>query len=220
MPAQDRLILVGAGRFGREMYFWAEDCAEAGRVPALAGFIDDVVHGLPDAYNLPKLGSIQDYVPQEGDQFVVALSEPPKKRKVVEQLKDRGARFATLLHPTTTVVRTATIGEGVIMCPYAMALPESRADRFVTILNYSGIGHDAVAGEFTTLSSLVDVTGRVQIGAMVSIGSGARLLPGIKVGDGATIGIGSVVVRSVKPGMTVFAAAAKTLSMKSRATTG
>jgi acetyltransferase-like isoleucine patch superfamily enzyme len=83
-------------------------------------------------------------------------------------------------------------------------------------LNYSGIGHDAVAGEFTTLSSVVDVTGNVQIGKDVSIGSGARLLPGVKVGDGAVIGAGSIVVRSVKPGVTVFAAPAKTLTMRPR----
>jgi serine acetyltransferase len=95
-------------------------------------------------------------------------------------------------------------------------MPDSRAERFVTILNFSGMGHDAVVGEFSTLSSVVDVTGRVRIGSMVTIGSGARLLPGITVGDGATIGAGAVVVRSVKPGMTVYAPPAKVLSMTPR----
>lgn len=215
MAAEDRLIIVGAGGFGRELYFWARDCHQAGSVPPLAGFIDDVIDALP-GYDMSRLGTIQDYQPQAGDQFVVALGEPAKKRKVVEMLQGRGARFATLIHPTTTVVATASIGEGVIMCPFAMAMPDSKAERFVTILNYGGIGHDAVAGEFTTLSSLVDVTGNVKIGKDVSIGSGARLLPGIKVGDGATIGAGAVVVRSVKPGTTVFAAPAKTLTMNPR----
>jgi sugar O-acyltransferase (sialic acid O-acetyltransferase NeuD family) len=215
MASQDRLILVGAGGFGREIFFWAEDCHVAGTLPKLGGFIDDVVTAMP-GYDVARLGSIQEYTPQPNDLFVVALGGPAKKRKVVEMLQGRGARFATLIHPTVTAVRTASIGEGVILCPYAMAMPDCRIERFVTIINYSGIGHDSVAGEFSTLSSLVDVTGRVTIGANVSIGSGARLLPGITVGEGATVGAGAVVVRSVKPGMTVFAAPAKVLLMKPR----
>jgi sugar O-acyltransferase (sialic acid O-acetyltransferase NeuD family) len=215
MTAQERLIMVGAGGFGRELYFWAEDCHRAGTLPALAGFIDDVVQELP-GYDLPRLGSLQDYTPASGDLFLVALGDPAKKRQVVELLQTRGGRFATLRHPTATVVRTASIGEGVIMCPYTMAMPDARIERFVTLINYSGIGHDSTCGEFSTLSSLVDVTGNVQIGKDVMIGSGARLLPKITVGDGATVGAGSIVVRSVKPGMTVFAASAKVLSMGSK----
>lgn len=215
MPAQDRLIIVGAGGFGREIIIWAEDCSSAGTLPRIGGFIDDVVEALP-SYGVSRIGGIHDYAPEKNDVFVVAVGEPQKKRKLVEMLKDRGARFATLIHPTATVVRTATIGEGVIMCPYAMAMPDSRVERFVTILNYSGIGHDSVAGEFSTLSSLVDVTGNVQIGADVSIGSGARILPKVSVGDGATVGAGATVVRSVKPGMTVYAAPGKLLRMNSK----
>lgn len=213
MAAQERLILVGAGGFGRELYFWAADCHAAGTLPALAGFVDDVVPELAGAYALPRLSTLQDCTPAPGDLFLVALGEPAKKRQVVELLQARGGRFATLRHPTATVVRTASIGEGVIMCPYTMAMPDCRIERFATLINYSGIGHDSLCGEFTTLSSQVDVTGNVRIGRDVMIGSGARLLPRVKVGDGATVGAGSVVVRSVKPGTTVFAAPAKLLSM-------
>ncbi|AMB45940.1 MULTISPECIES: acetyltransferase [Methylobacteriaceae] len=213
MAARERLILVGAGGFGREVYFWAGDCHAAGTLPPLAGYIDDVVQQLP-GYDLPRISSLQDYTPTPGDLFVVALGAPAKKRRVVELLQSRGARFATLRHPTATVVRTASIAEGVIMCPYTMALPDTRIERFVTLNNYSGFGHDSVCGEFTTLSSMVDVTGYVRIGRDVLIGSGARLLPKVTIGDGATIGAGSIVVRSVKPNMTVFAAPAKQLSMK------
>lgn len=216
MVAQERLILVGAGGFGRELYFWAADCHAAGTLPATAGFIDDVVQELP-GYDLPRLGALRDYTPGPGDRFLIALGEPAKKRQVVDLLRARGGQFATLIHPTTTIVRTASIAEGVVMCPYTMAMPDARIERFATLINYSGIGHDSVCGEFSTLSSLVDVTGNVRIGRDVMIGSGARLLPKVQVGDGATIGAGSIVVRSVKPGMTVFAAPAKPLSMEPKA---
>lgn len=213
---RQRLILVCAGGFGRELSFWAADCHAAGTLPALAGFIDDVVQELP-GYDLPRLSGLQDYAPLPGDLFVVALGAPAKKRRVVELLQTRGASFATLRHPTAIVVRTASIGEGVILCPYSMALADTRIERFATLNNYSGLGHDSACGEFTTLSSQVDVMGYARIGKDVLIGSGARLLPKVTVGDGATVGAGSIVVRSVKPNMTVFAPPAKLLSMEPKA---
>jgi acetyltransferase-like isoleucine patch superfamily enzyme len=36
-------------------------------------------------------------------------------------------------------------------------------------------------------------------------------MPGIKIGDGATVGTGSVVIKNVKPGVTVFGNPAKSI---------
>lgn len=215
MASTERLIIVGAGGFGREILCWAEDCHRAGTLPAVAGFLDDKVEALPN-YGVSRVGTVADYGPQPGDVFVVAVGEPGRKKEVVDSLQGRGARFAQLVHPSCTITKTASLGEGVIMCPQTMAMPDARIERFVTIINFSGIGHDSVAGEFSTLSSLVDVTGNVRIGAGVTIGSGARILPGVTIGDGATIGAGAIVMRSVKPGTTVYAAPAKLLRTSPR----
>lgn len=204
-----RTIVVGGGGFGRELMCWVEDCAAAGRLPALAGFIDDKPDELPGY--APRLGGVYDYQPREGDLLALAIAKPSVKRRVAGMLKDRGARFAQVIHPSTTVVRTAVMGEGLVMCPQTMLMPDCRVGDFVTILNFSGVGHDSVVGDFTTFSSLCDVTGNVTVGADVFVGAGARLLPGIKVGDGALIGAGATVVRSVKPGNTVYVAPPKTL---------
>jgi carbonic anhydrase/acetyltransferase-like protein (isoleucine patch superfamily) len=67
----------------------------------------------------------------------------------------------------------------------------------VTVNSYSGFGHDAEAGEFTTLSAHVDIMGFARIGSGVFIGSHASIMPHVKVGDGAKIGAGAIVYRSV-----------------------
>ena len=209
MSNSKRTIVVGSGGFGRELMCWVNDCASAGRLPSLAGFIDDKPLELP-AY-APRLSSVQDYKPREGDVFALAIANPATKRKVVGLLKDRGAVFASVIHPSTTIVHTAQMGEGVVMCPQTMLMPDSKIGNFVTILNFSGVGHDSTVGEFTTFSALCDVTGNVTVGTDVFMGSGARLLPGITVGDGAKIGAGTTVVRSVKPGATIYTIPPKTL---------
>jgi UDP-perosamine 4-acetyltransferase len=53
------------------------------------------------------------------------------------------------------------------------------------------------------------VSGSVEIGDGVLVGSGAVLLQGIRVGEGATIGAGAVVTRDVPPGETVVGVPAR-----------
>lgn len=210
MTTAERVIIAGGGGFGREVLSWALDCHEAGRLPEVAGFLDDKADSLI-GFHLPRIGSIADYVPQPQDRIIVAIGKPATKRKVVEALQAKGAQFATLLHPSAVIARTANVEEGVILCPFTMVNPNARAGRFVTIISFSGLGHDAQAGEYSTISSHVDITGGAVLGSQVFVGSGARILPGVSVGDGAVVGAGSVVMRRVKAGATVFTQPARVL---------
>lgn len=213
MSKQGRVILAGGGGFCRELYFWVADCHAAGRLPPIGGYLDDAGPTLAKlSYDdMPWLGSIEDYVPKPGDVFFLAVGTPASKRAVHGKLAVRGAVFPQLIHPDTRIVRTASLGEGVIMCPQTAANPDTVIERFVTFNASSGAGHDARVGEFSMISSLVDLVGYTHIGRDVMIGDSATILPRVKVGDGATIGAGAVVYRSVPAGATVFAAAAKTL---------
>ena len=54
-----------------------------------------------------------------------------------------------------------------------------------------------------------DLTGAVNIGREVFIGSSVSIIPGVTVGDGAYIGAGSVVLRDVPAGAKVFGVPAR-----------
>lgn len=216
MSTQGRLILAGGGGFCRELYFWAADCHAAGRIPPIGGYLDDAGPSLEklDYGDMPWLGSIDDYVPRPGDNFLLAVGTPAAKRAIHGKLSVRGAVFPQMIHPETRIMRTASLGEGIIMCPQTAAHAESVIERFVTFNAPSGAGHDSRVGEFSTIGPLVNILGYVQIGRDVMIGDSASILPKVKVGDGATVGAGSVVYRSVPAGATTFAAAAKRLKIK------
>lgn len=212
--SEERLIIAGAGGFGRELLSWAADCHQAGSLPATAGFIDDKVKALPEGP--PRLGAFQDYAPRPGDLFLVGAGHPVMKRRMIDSLRERGGRFGSLIHPTAKVGRACRHGTGVVLCPYSMNTADTRMGDFVYLLSFSGLGHDSVAGDFATISSHVDIMGHAEVGAGVLVGSGARILPGIKVGDGATVGAGAVVMRNVKPSTTVYAPPARLLPMGRR----
>jgi sugar O-acyltransferase (sialic acid O-acetyltransferase NeuD family) len=207
-----RTILVGGGGFCRELIDAVSTCHEAGSVPAVGGYLDDagdVLGGFD--IRVPWLGSTIEYQPQPDDVFVLAIASPAGKRVVHGRLHDRGARFPRLIHPTVNVAPTAMIAEGVMILFNGAAGPNCRIERMVTINTGSGLGHDAVVGEFSTLSSKVDITGGVQVGSDCLIGSNAALIPKIKIGNGATIGAGCVIYRSVPAGATMFAPPARML---------
>lgn len=207
-----RLVVIGAGGFGREILCWAHDYMTNGGDFSEIAFVDDVVEQLPQ-YGLWRTATLQDYSPKADDRVVIGVGMPATKRKMVELIQTRGGHFGDLIHPTAVLGKTSKRGIGVLMCPFSMNTADTVAGDFVTILSFSGIGHDGRVGNFTTIASHVDVMGNVNIGNEVFVGSGARILPGLSVGDQAIIGAGASVMRNVKTGQTVYAPPAKTLKM-------
>lgn len=210
MPVKERLILAGGGGFSREVAAWARHAAEAGSSPPVAGFLDDKPSD-PSLYPAPYLGPITDYKAEAHDRMVIAVGSPKAKEAIASTLRDLGARFAQLIHPTAILGGKNLLGEGVIMAPMSMNTVNTRMGDFVTLLSFSGLGHDSSAGHYATISSHVDLMGGAAIGDRVFVGSGARIMPGVQVGADAVIGAGSMVLRRVKEGTTVYAAPARRL---------
>jgi len=208
----ERLILVGGGDFARELINWTDDLVDQGKSIPVTGFLDDN----PDAfkgfhYPVAYLGSIQSYVSLPGDRLLMAVGNPKVKKSLFVDLKLKGCTFATLIHPSAVVARTATLGEGVVVCPQAFVSADAVVGDLCAINGSASVGHDVKLGSFATLSAHVDLTGWVNVAECVFFGSGARVLPKVKIGYGARIGAGAVVMRSVPADAVVYAPPAKRL---------
>ncbi len=206
-----RLILMGAGSFGRELINWAYDAAAQGG-KAFSGYLDANMNALDkDVYALPWLGTFDDFEPQEGDELVLAIADPVAKRTVVEKMRAKGGRFARLIHPSAVVARTAVLGEGVVLCPHSLVSADARVGDFVAVNAMSSVGHDVVIGAYATLSGHVDLTGFVQVGEGCFFGTGAKVLPKVKIGARAKIGAGATIMRSVPEDAVMYVPPAKRL---------
>ena len=208
-----KIIIVGAGGFGREIACWLEHSAPTTGV-RIAGFLDDTMApaaALRADYPYPLLGAITDYAPDPQHELIVAIGDPRAKLRIGGALAARGARFYNMIHPTALVARTARLGKGLIMFPYTIVSSNAVVGDFVTINAFGGVGHDAVVGDGTTLCAQVDVTGHVTLGEGVFVGSNASILPRVQVGDYAVIGAGTVVLRRVDAGNTIYAPLSKKL---------
>lgn len=200
-----RVIIVGAGGFGREVFNWAKDHPDCGKVWEITGFLDDNPQALEGFnYEVPILGPVSDHQPAADELFLCAIGTPTIKRAVCQQLLDRGGVFLTLVHPSVIIGRNVQLGRGVILCPGVVLTCDIRVGDFAMINCLSSAGHDAWIGNWATISAHCDMTGRTELGEMAFMGSGSCILPGKKVGPRALVGVGSVVLGNVRADSKVF----------------
>lgn len=201
-----RLLIIGAGGFGREVLEWARACPAFRREWEIGGFLDDNPQALAafPGVDLPLVGRPADYQPLAGDVFICAIGQVRLRQLMRERIEQRGGVFTRLIHESCTVGRRVELGSGVILCP-GVVLTCDIAIGDNTALNLStAVGHDAVIGRDCQLSSFCDITGYVKVGDRVFMGSRASIIPGKSVGDDAVVGAGSVVIRNVADRTTVF----------------
>lgn len=209
-----RVLIVGAGGFGREILHWVDLALQAGSQPdwRVGGFLDQNAAAL-DGFEIdvPIVGDPATYQPQPDDLFLNAIGAPQTKLAVCRQLAERGADFPAWVHPLASLAARSRLGRGTLLLPNSGVSVDVTIGEFVTLNCRSVVGHDAVIGDGCTLNSFVDVAGGAVLGTGVSVGSHGVIAPRARVGDFTTVGAGSVVVRKTKPGTTVLGVPAKRL---------
>jgi len=200
---QHDLILVGGGRFGREVAAWVSLL----KLPFnIIGFIDDEKEGT----NI--IGPIVDHNPRANTLYLTCIGNGPARRKVRNKLETSGAQFANLLDP---LLRTASPLEGtsnsILLGTIGISNDVSLGDDLL-IHAFASIGHDVVIGNGVTIGSHAFVGGGATLEDECTIHPNAVVLPNVKVGKAAVVGAGSVVIKSIPPYTTVFGSPAKVIS--------
>jgi len=212
-----KIIIMGCGGFGREVYGWLLDAIKDGALKPtdrvrweVAGFIDDTSNA-PDIFpGLPPiLSKIDEFQPDAHTFLVCAIASPQAKKALTEKLLARGAQFLGVVHPTVVIGRNVIIGQGVVICPFTVLSADLVVGDFVTINSGCTIGHDSSIADYCTLSGHCDVTGGVKLAEGVFLGSHAVVIPKVTVGAYAVVGAHSVAIRKVPAGVTVFGVPAK-----------
>lgn len=195
-----KLVLIGSGALARETLSWFESDIKSGRYE-VCGYIDQkpnpdfekqnsIVHigRLTDNYEVLTSKIDSDV------KFVICIGNPEIRLNVTRN--NSSLKFATLIHPTSTVATSAIIESGCIIGPYCSVSNDMHMKQGVMINSFVGVGHDTVIGSCTVLSSFVDICGGAQLGEAVFFGSGSRCLPGKSVASHSIVGSGAIVIRN------------------------
>jgi len=213
--ARTPIIVYGAGGFGREAAWLAEECLVDGRLCEVVCFVDDDPAVQGRALNGIRVLSLDEAHRQHADaRVVMGVAYPQMRKMLVERVRALGFAFATLIHPRVERSRWVEIGEGSVICAGSVLTTNIRLGQHVHINPGCTVGHDAVLGDFCTLTPGVHVAGHVHIGEGVFVGTGASIINGTEenplvIGQGVTIGAGACVIRSVPDGLTVVGVPAR-----------
>lgn len=207
------IVIAGAGGYGIEAYDLISYINKKNRSFAgtdkyhIVGFIDDYKSSLIDiGIPVPIIGRILDWQPEGDERYVLGIAMPESKEKVATLLKGRGAKFETLIAPTAIIDEGVNYGEGCTFKDYSIVSRGAMIGAFVSVSG--AVGGKSELGDYCTLGAFSNVADAV-IGKRVFVGSQAIIINGKRVGNDVTIGAGSVVIKNVKSGVTVFGNPAK-----------
>lgn len=207
-----KIVLIGAGGFGREAATIIEVLNSIKPRYELLGFLDDsdkfykgmLINGYP------YLGK-REWILEHKDEVVCncTIGNPKIKGQIQKELTEQGVCFETLIAYGGYIGAYTEIGPGCVLYGGVTVSVNCRIGAGVVMNELVTVGHDVVIGDYTTIMPATGISGSCVIGDEVSIGGHAFIVPGRKIGDKAKIAAGSIVFSNVKAGTTVLGNPAK-----------
>ena len=205
-----RLVVIGAGGFGREVVDLLHTVVSSTGSPAgeLLGVADDMPSelnlGRLDAQSARYLGTVDDVLNDcEPAGYVVGIGSPKVRRRIAEKFDASGWRAVPLVHPDATIGSLVTLGQGSVVCAGARMTVNISIGQHVHLNPNVTIGHDSKIEDYVSLNPGSAISGECTIASGSLVGVAATVLQGLRVGEGAVVGASACVTRDVAPGVTV-----------------
>lgn len=207
------LYIIGARGCGREVYNFFQECkASLGDVEC-KGFLDDKADALDGFAGYPPIiSSVEAYEPSENDVFICALGDPKWIKHYTEIIESKGGKFISLISPGASIGSNTKIGDGCIIPGWTVISCDIEIGNHVYIGVFCDFGHDVKIGNCCHIGAYSFLGGGVEMGNNVTCHPRVNILPHKKIGDNAVLGAGSIVIRNVKSGDTVFGVPAKKIN--------
>lgn len=210
------IAIVGAGGFGREVKMLIEQINKTEDKWNVIGFFDDGINRGELINDSPILGGISDLNDWREELAVVfAIGNPVTKRKMVEQVKNDKISFPVLIHPNVSIgdMQYNQVGEGSIVTAGNIITVNIQIGRHVILNLCCTVGHDTIIKDYCSFMPTVNISGEVEIGECVYVGTGAKIINQLSIGENTIIGSGAVVSKSLPANCTAVGVPAKVIKV-------
>lgn len=205
------VIVIGAGGHARVVI----DTLETTDQYRIAGIVDKQLPVGDTCCGYPVLGN-DDALPglyREGITDaaigVGAFSDNRRRKELFTRVKALGFHIPNIIHPSVVMMKSVTLGEGVVMYPGVVINSAVRIGHDVIVVTGATIDHETVVEDHALISAGVHVGAYTAIreGALIAIG--ATIVSGVEIGRDAFVAAGAVVVRDVPAGARVMGVPAR-----------
>jgi sugar O-acyltransferase (sialic acid O-acetyltransferase NeuD family) len=108
---------------------------------------------------------------------------------------------ATLIHPTSFISPSATVGSACQILAFAFIGTAARIGNAVIVNTRASVDHECKIGDSAYVGPGAVLAGEVEVGDCTYLGTGAVVLPGIKIAADVIVGAGAVVTENIdEPG--------------------
>ena len=152
---------------------------------------------------------VDDLAPLRDTHAVICCLSTTHRDRYIQHVKRLGFSFATLIHPTATVSKQSTVGEGTSLNIGCIVAGFTRLGGYVQVNRGVTIGHHTVIEDWVTIQPGANIAGHCHIGPQTYIGIGATVVDGVKIGAHSIVGAGAVVTKDVPANVLVVGVPAK-----------
>jgi sugar O-acyltransferase (sialic acid O-acetyltransferase NeuD family) len=118
---------------------------------------------------------------------------------------------ATLIHPTSFVSPSATVGSACQFLAFAFVGAAARIGNAAIVNSRASVDHECRIGDAVYVGPGAVLAGEVEVGDCTLIGAGAVVLPGVSIAADVVIGAGAVVTRDIRQAGTYVGVPARRL---------
>jgi len=176
-----KLALFGYGGHAREVAAQMNEPVEF--------FVDD-------EYSNEYTKPISSFDPEEY-MIMVAVADSKQRREIVESLPNE-TKYFTFIHPTVlTMGEEIEIGEGSFIGAYSILTTNIRLGKHGILNRGNQVGHDSVIGDYFSAMPGAIVSGNVNIGEGVYMGTNSSIKEKKHICSNVVVGSNSTVVKNI-----------------------
>lgn len=201
------IIIIGAGGHAAEIDEYLKHNRRVTGVKEfkVIGFLDDNPENyLHYKFSAPLLGNVKEHRVVNGVHYIIGIAGLEYRRPIVERFLEEGGHFTTIIHCSSYISESATIGTGSIIGPNVNVGPNVRIGNYTLINARCSMGHDTMVGNYNFVSPNVCLSGFTIVGDGNLFGINSATIPGIKIGSRNKIAAGMILDQDIDDDTVVF----------------
>lgn len=218
MSDRAKILILGASGHARVLV----DIVERQGAYEIAGFVDREGRRQCRVTGYQVLGTddaIGQIAREQGvDSCCVAIGDNWARGQVVHTLATTHPelRFPVLVHPSASIGRDVTLGDGTVVMAGAIVNSGTRVGEFCILNTHSSLDHDCELSSFASLGPGAVVGGHVRIGPYSAVCLGARVVDTAGVGEHVVVGAGATVLQDIPASVVVYGTPARIIRPRER----
>ncbi|MCQ6558981.1 acetyltransferase [Paenibacillus mendelii] len=207
----EEIVIIGSGGHAKVVI----DCVEQSKQHMIIGLIDEHKPPGTHVYGYEVLGGLDTLRASSG---IVAIGDNWIRSLMVDRIMQLNPqfRFMTSVHPSASIARGVTIGEGTVVMAGAIINSDTEIGKHCILNTKSSVDHDSRIGDFAALAPNATTGGQVRMGQYSVLSLGAQVIHAIEIGEHSVIGAGSTVLTSIASNAVAYGTPAKVVRTRER----